>query len=366
MSENSNLQKNEQKLENDKYNSNGDPIKINLNNVIWKGRNIINSIYNIKYKNNKNTFKSYNYYAPLDDSPKEKKTRKTTQKYKMTTNFDEDDIQTLNILNDYVNDLTTEVLNSSWTDGDKGAWEEVGKKQKDKIKLAINKQNLNRFLPRYLMPGKAEGTAKVKTTKQIPITIKIRAPEGTKAHFNQSRILVALMKALQSLYYDTYIGPINNNKDDYNSKILYEPSDVSADEKELEDYIEVGGDLRQFMGKVVLLTNNELVAYKISPVLRCYLAKENMVIDKNELTSINPPNIGFLETVVPRNETVQLHTARLMKKLPSNIPKFQLSVSSLYVKPGTRCRILMLRADLSCTLRNTVTVLTDSNLLRNP
>jgi hypothetical protein len=44
-------------------------------------------------------------------------------------------------------------------------------------------------------------------------------------------------------------------------------------------------------------------------------------------------------------ETLELHTKRLLKKLPTDIPKFQLCVSSLYVRTGNRCRIIVMRAD---------------------
>ena len=81
------------------------------------------------------------------------------------------------------------------------------------------------------------------------------------------------------------------------------------------------------------------------------MAKENLVIDENPLTSIKPPTVGFFEAIIPRLETLDLHTSRLIKKLPKDVPKFQLCIYSLYVRSGLRCRIMVMRADPENVLR---------------
>jgi hypothetical protein len=128
--------------------------------------------------------------------------------------------------------------------------------------------------------------------------------------------------------------------------MISNPMDVPIQDYRLDNYLLTANDGKKFIGTIYLHTNNELIKYKQSPQLRMYLAKEHIVLDENALMSIKPPNVGFLETTIPHNETLDLHTSRLLKKLPADIPKFQLCVLSLYVRTGNRCRIIVMRADL--------------------
>jgi hypothetical protein len=285
------------------------------------------------------TFASYNYFSPLDKSRTNTKGKSTKNKKKMTTIDINEDFLALEALNDYVN----QIPDNTTEDGISGKWEEVRNKQKDKAKTMINEQNSSRFVPRMLMPGRAPNTKNIPTSKKIQLTIKLRLPQDSKAQFNSARTLVAVMKTLQSVHPDTHLGSINTTLPE--EKIIYDTDDISGDERDLTDYIAVGGDLKQMVAKMVIHTNHELLTYKISPQIRGYLARELLVIETNELSSINPPNVRFMETVIARHETLEMHKQRLLKKLPTGIPKFQLQISTLYVCSGTSCRIIMMKAD---------------------
>jgi hypothetical protein len=234
----------------------------------------------------------------------------------MTTIDPNEDILALEALNDYVNQMPDKRVDES--SGEK--WEEVRNKQKDKVKAMINEQNSSRFVPRMLMPGRAPNTRNIPTSKKIQLTNKLRLPPDSKAQFNSARTLVAVMKTLQSIHPDTYLGSINAALPE--EKIIYDTDAISGDERDLTDYIAVGGDLKQIIAKMIIHTNHELLTYKISPQIRGYLARELLVIETNELSSINPPNVGFLETVIARHETLEMHKQRLLKKLPTGTPKF--------------------------------------------
>jgi hypothetical protein len=326
---------NDKELVNDKYDSNGNQVKINIDNVMinnHKNNNLIN--YNNK-QHNSNPVTTYNYYAPLDDSPKVKQSKK---KSKMTGLDDNDDLHKLTMLSNYVSEMPSTVDNKS-TPG----WEGVGEKQREKQKEAIHKESSPRYLPKFVMPGCKPDTPIVATSKIIPLNIKLRPPEDNKQYLHKTRFVAAVLRALQSLYPDTYLATIH---DDHATRdMITNPFDVPIQDYRLDNYLMTANDGKQFVGKIYLHTNTELIRYKISPQLRMYLAKEHIVLDENALMSIKPPNVGFLETTIPRNETLELHTKRLLKKLPADVPKFQLCVSSLYIRTGNRCRIIVMRAD---------------------
>jgi hypothetical protein len=336
---NSKINSNDPDLENEKYIYQTNNKTITTDNVDWKTVSLNKALYKSKKETKQITFASYNYFSPLDKSCTNTKGKSKKNKNKMTTIDPNEDMLALESLNKYVNQMPDKMED----EGNSSKWEEVRNKQKDKAKTMINEQNSSRFVPRMLMPGRAPNTRNIPTSKKIQLTIKLRLPPDSKAQFNSARTLVAVMKTLQSIHPDTYLGTINTSLPE--EKIIYDTDDISGDERDLTDYIAVGGDLKQMVAKMVIHTNHELLTYKISPQIRGYLARELLVIETNELASINPPNVGFMETVIARHETLELHKQRLLKKLPSGIPKFQLQISTLYVCSGTSCRIIMMKAD---------------------
>jgi hypothetical protein len=256
----------------------------------------------------------------------------------LSTMVDAEDVMTMNMLSNYVDEYQ-----DSDTKTNKNKWEGVGEKERERKKHSIFEPTSYKYLPAALMSGKAPGSGIVHTTKLLAINIKIRPPEDAKQSIHKTRVVAAVMKAFQSMYPDTYLATIHNNHDP--KYLINEPTDIPIDDHLLDDYLISAGDGRQFIGKIYIHTNTDTLYYKRSPQLRCYLAKENIVLDENKLMSVRPPNVGFLETIIPRNETIDLHTKRLQQKLPANIPPFQLCISSLYVRSGQRCRVLMMKAE---------------------
>jgi hypothetical protein len=333
-SEISKIKINEKNLENEKYDGIGMQLKINIDNVVLNKQHINKHIYTHKQEKGTQQASNYNYYSPLDDSPKKTtKNKKNCDRKMIDTN---EDLHTMSMLNSYVTDMPTTYSTGT-------GWETVGEKQKEKQKNAVHEETSLRYLPRYLLPGCRSDKPVVKTTKIIPLIIKLRPPEDNKQHPHKTRIVAAVLRALQTIYSDTYLATVH---EDHNIKdLISNPDSIPIEEHKLENYLIMGGDGRQFVGKIYIHTNAELIKYKQSPHIRLYLAKENLMIDENALMSIRPPNVGFLEATIPRNETLDLHTQRLKKKLPTDVPKFQLCISSLYVRTGLRCRVIVMRAD---------------------
>jgi hypothetical protein len=76
-----------------------------------------------------------------------------------------------------------------------------------------------------------------------------------------------------------------------------------------------------------------------------YLKGENMIVDINDLGDINPFTIGFLQNIIPRHETIRMHTMRLTDLLPYGSPKFQLQYESLWGKTGERAWTLLIKCN---------------------
>jgi hypothetical protein len=69
------------------------------------------------------------------------------------------------------------------------------------------------------------------------------------------------------------------------------------------------------------------------------------MVDINDLEDINPFTIGFLQNVLPRYETLSMHTNRIAKLFPVDAPKFQLQFRTLWGQTGERTRTLLIKCD---------------------
>jgi hypothetical protein len=81
-----------------------------------------------------------------------------------------------------------------------------------------------------------------------------------------------------------------------------------------------------FTTKVIIASNHELKDYKTNPRFRNYIGEEGIMVEPNMLNTVQPENVGFLENLLPRYETLELHRARLMELLPSTCPNFQVTL----------------------------------------
>jgi hypothetical protein len=150
------------------------------------------------------------------------------------------------------------------------------------------------WLPKSLPDesNEEEQTKQSATKYVLPMTIKISRPKSIRQPVHPARALVSVLSAMQNEYQDTYLAPLQKDAE----KIILNPTDIPIDETKLNKYIEKPGLIKEkiFLIRIVMISNNPLNKYKESMTFRKYLAKENIVLDYNDLESIDP--ISYLDT----------------------------------------------------------------------
>jgi metal-responsive CopG/Arc/MetJ family transcriptional regulator len=96
--------------------------------------------------------------------------------------------------------------------------------------------------------------------------------------------------------------------------------------------------------KIIIHSNHTLRSYLVNPNFRDYLSSELIVVENNNLHTVTPTNVGFLEHVVPSHESVHLHTARLQQLLPSDMPKFQVSLVKTHISDRRYIYLVMIQS----------------------
>jgi hypothetical protein len=102
---------------------------------------------------------------------------------------------------------------------------------------------------------------------------------------------------------ETYIGPIKYKDPDY--PILHRASEIPLEEEYLNKYMEeptVNKD-KSYSVRVYVHTNFELEHYKTKLAFINFLKDSNMVIEYNDLDTVNLLNVGFFENIIPRHDT---------------------------------------------------------------
>jgi hypothetical protein len=224
-------------------------------------------------------------------------------------------------------------------------WQVVGTKQESKEEMYNNEEYSNRFSPVYLPPTPRynEDWITEKYTKNVlPVTMRITAPKNYKV--KNGRALIALMRILQRIDQTTYIGPIDTTTKKSN---LLHPSMVPKDEDSLSNYMEqpTTGRFKNYSVRIYICTNHDLEFFKKDQDLIDYLGGESIALEYNDLDSVLPPNIGFLLDIIARPETIQLHKDRIKQLLPSNAPRFNMSVQTIHGPDNSNARIFMLKCD---------------------
>jgi hypothetical protein len=183
-----------------------------------------------------------------------------------------------------------------------------------------------------------------KTTIIIPVTITIEKPKEGKQNLKQSRLVVAMMKLLQSTFQDTYIGTVTNNSK--YSKIAHHRQ-VPLDNKTLQHYMSdlVMGLNNTWSTKILIHENHDLKEFLMSSKVRNYLANKQISIAKNHLSTAMPYNVGFLEKAVQSRETTGIQKARLMKYLPEKTPDFQINIYKANSSDRKSTYLVMIQAD---------------------
>jgi hypothetical protein len=182
------------------------------------------------------------------------------------------------------------------------------------------------------------------TIYSIPISVKIKLKKGIDQSLNHSRWLVAIIKALQMVHHDTYIGVLTGNS--ISEKIVHHDQ-VPLDHRRLYAYMvePVLGTNKSYSTKIIIHANNDLNSYLSNPTLLLYLAKELITIEHNNLSTTTPMNVGFIEQVTASRETTQLHKMRLDSFLPKNAPDFQVCVYRVYGSDKKISQFVMIQSD---------------------
>jgi hypothetical protein len=224
-------------------------------------------------------------------------------------------------------------------------WQKVGEKQDAKEERYNNEEYSNRFAPMYLptLPKYDTEWHIEKYTKNVlPVTVRVTAPKNYKV--KNGRVIIAILRALQIIDPTTYIGPIVTTT---NSDNIQHPSQVPTDEDSLSYYLEEPstGRYKNYSTRIYICTNHELEFYKKYQDLIEYLGGESISLEYNDLDSVIPPNIGFIENQIARPETIKLHHNRIKSLLPANAPKFSITVQSIHGPDNSHARVFMLKCN---------------------
>jgi hypothetical protein len=268
-----------------------------------------NYYYPISDKNTNNTQKGEATTSSTkiseDSCPREKKENKNCSDINNNnTNMPEVQRPQYNIPDLSVTD--EELLNRiNGPTQDEENWKMVNQKEIEKEIRATHETTSIRFLPKSIPDKSIDDKTPLKETKfVIALYIKMGAPKNSKATFKKSRILASVLKSLQNVYPDTYIGP---SVDDKVIKNINHPKDIPLEDGTISQYLQtpVNPKSGPFIGKVFIHCNHTLQEYKINNELQSYLQQEQIILEVNELDDINPKNVGFLENVIPRHDTIQ-------------------------------------------------------------
>jgi hypothetical protein len=224
-------------------------------------------------------------------------------------------------------------------------WEVVNSKETKRNITAVKDKSSKTYLPINLpVPSHASNTAEQKTRYVIPMSITVTAKKNKRSWIKDSRIMVAVLQAMQNVYPDTYISPA---QDDKTAPTIIKADDVPLEGHKIRQYLvtPVSQKLNKFHGKLFMLTNHTMKEYKMNREFLEYLRDEDIILEMNDLDDINPSQVGFLEHVVADYETLEMHSKRLIVLLPEVHPKFQLHINTLYAQTGLKTRVIMIKSD---------------------
>jgi hypothetical protein len=228
--------------------------------------------------------------------------------------------------------------------GNDQPWQVVNDKGTTRNTNTTFEQNSKQYLPVNLPEDKQiNNTTQIQTKFILPLTIRINKKWKAKATVHKPRAVVAILQAMQNVFPDTYLATVEEDK---SIPAIINIKDVPMDEHQIKQYLATPLSPKQnFQCKVYMMTNHTIQEYKGNTEFFEYIKKENIIMEINDLDDINPSQVGFLEHVLPRYDTLEMHTNRLKKLLPPVHPKFQLHIQSLFAKTGEKTRIIMIKTD---------------------
>jgi hypothetical protein len=230
------------------------------------------------------------------------------------------------------------------TRGDNTVWTVQGMKGVQKDIEDTNEQTSTKFLPRNLPLFELVVLDDSAMTNIIPVMVFMKDPRLTTYAFENSRFLVAMIKLLQMLFQDTYIGPINN--EDQTTKRIAHLTQIPTNNNEVLKYMfTLNCTNGVWATKINIHSNNKLKDFLNNDEFRNYLLSEQITIEYNKLNTIIPTNIGFLEQMVPNRESKTLQHARLVELLPINAPEFQINVYRCYGYDKKPASLIMIQTE---------------------
>ena len=152
---------------------------------------------------------------------------------------------------------------TSYTSNDESIWNQVGAKENIKEKKIIQDEYSNRHAPMYLPEeppyNEDDIIIPLKTTKVLPITIRVTSP--TKYKVKNGRLLVAILRALQKVEPTTYISPISEA---FKMEKILHPRDIPCDEDTLRYYMEepTFNRYKNYSTRIYVCSNLTLEEYK--------------------------------------------------------------------------------------------------------
>jgi hypothetical protein len=229
-------------------------------------------------------------------------------------------------------------------------WTTVASKRIERRFDGIYEQISTTMIPRRL-PMEKLGTDQLKpanTIHVLPLLIKITKSKKDPRTINKSRVLVAILQAMQNVYSDTYMIP-KIGKEDKEHPNIYNINMVSTSDAIISDYFEYPEIVPNgsFTGRIELHTNHPLSDYKLNSGFSKYLAQEKIVLEEIRLSDVDPPNLGYIEELIPDSEILRMHTIRIRKYLPAGHPKFQLFVKTLYDSRRRSTKVVMVKCNIS-------------------
>jgi hypothetical protein len=236
---------------------------------------------------------------------------------------------------------------------------QVGKERK-----MANEEYSQRFIPILLPKPIKQTEPPIKTYKVMPLTVNILAPHNGRYGFKKPRLLIALLRALQLVDKHTYYAPIDPLSNEPN---IVTTENFPVEESELQHYViqSTTGRNNNYVVKVVILSNTDVEQFKRNISLLEYFKEEKINIEYNQLDSVNPNKLGFLQNISTRHDTLDIWHARLLELLPKNIPKFQLSIQKIFVRGGPGSSVVMIKCDFENmnTLNKAFENLNDAKLI---
>lgn len=181
-----------------------------------------------------------------------------------------------------------------------------------------------------------------------PITIKIKKKKGN-SNFNDSRLLYAVIEAMQTIDKEFVVVRNNDRKIEY----LDTPQNTPIKDRFLKNFIsdKIVSNTKNppfntvWQGRII--AGSKVNFYKImqSMQLKSWLKSENITLQMNKINSDNIRTVGFFLEMWPRTELHAMYTARVKSQLPTKkTPLFQLSTMYLRAE-GTRVKVISIEVD---------------------